>query len=529
MLVTFRSKAIFTLFLFFTVGAGGLYIYLSYDYESLTRKVSNRSLDMLTTSVFQTLKLSMNFGDPVVVEDVIKKAQGIEGIREVTVYKSRVVTELYGVKNKKEPSPLVQDVFNTKKEKSYEVEESGRHNVILLKPLIADQSCLTCHATSKEGDVLGVMELTLSLDEMDSHIYNSKLQILAAMVVAVIAGIIGLYIFFSRELIAPLNKLTQMAKELASGEGDLTKRLYIKREDEVGMASKYVNMFIEKIQKTINTSKDVSIQNSKTSKELAGIAKQLNQNAKEESEFIVTVDGLTRDIGKNLDMTEELAVSTTQDLQDTKTVLEKFVHNLNEVVEMILQDSHKQSALIDRMHSLTEQASQIKNVLSIISDIADQTNLLALNAAIEAARAGEHGRGFSVVADEVRKLAERTQKSLLEINSTVNIITQSINDVSDEIKSTSDDIFVVADKANDLIKDASNTQDRLSSSVEVSSSVVKKSTFIASKTKDLIEMMQKIVKLSDDARSIGETVEKVTKQMDAKIEELNSELQSFKS
>jgi len=515
--------------MFFTIGAGGLYIFLSYDYENLTKKLSNKSLEMLSTSVFQTLRLSMNFGDPAVVEDVIKQAQGIDGVKEVLVYKSPAVTEIFGVKNTREPSSLVENVFKTKQEESYEVRDAGVHDAKLLKPLIADASCLACHATSKEGDVLGVMELTLSLEETDNHISSSKNQILIAMVIAVVAGIVGLFGFFSRELIAPLNRLTQMAKDLASGDGDLTKRLEVKREDEVGMASKYINMFIEKIQKTINTTKDVSAQNSLTSKELSKISNQLNLNSAEEAEFVLSVSELTKNIGQNLDITEELAVSTTQDLQNTKKVLEKFVENLNDVVVMIANDSHKQSALIDKMNSLTAQASQIKNVLAIISDIAEQTNLLALNAAIEAARAGEHGRGFSVVADEVRKLAERTQKSLLEINSTVNVITQSINDVSDEIKTTSEDIFTVTDKANELIKDASETEDKLSSSVEVSSSVVQKSTVIASKTKDLIDMMQKIVKLSDDTRGIGQQVSDVSKQIDGKVQELNKELSSFKS
>ncbi|HEF9188820.1 TPA: hypothetical protein SBV96_001765, partial [Campylobacter coli] len=75
-----------------------------------------------------------------------------------------------------------------------------------------------------------------------------------------------------------------------------------------------------------------------------------------------------------------------------------------------------------------------KNVTGIIGDIADQINLLALNAAIEAARAGEHGRGFAVVADEVRKLAERTQKSLSEIEANTNLLVQSINDMAESIK-----------------------------------------------------------------------------------------------
>ncbi|WP_416232488.1 methyl-accepting chemotaxis protein [Helicobacter sp. MIT 21-1697] len=88
----------------------------------------------------------------------------------------------------------------------------------------------------------------------------------------------------------------------------------------------------------------------------------------------------------------------------------------------------------EKTTEVTHQAEDIKNIVAIIRDIADQTNLLALNAAIEAARAGEHGRGFAVVADEVRKLAERTTKSLNEIEANVNVLVQGINEMSESIK-----------------------------------------------------------------------------------------------
>ncbi len=128
------------------------------------------------------------------------------------------------------------------------------------------------------------------------------------------------------------------------------------------------------------------------------------------------------------------ADSLSKEVQNLTNLTNSQASSLEQTASNIKEITAAMQDVSSRAGEVIAQSEDIKNVIGIIRDIADQTNLLALNAAIEAARAGEHGRGFAVVADEVRKLAERTQKSLGEIEANINILSQSINDMGESIK-----------------------------------------------------------------------------------------------
>ena len=249
------------------------------------------------------------------------------------------------------------------------------------------------------------------------------------IIVSLIMLVVGIVVIWTvlRVLYRPIEQLTAMIQDLSKGNGDLTRRLDIDTQDDLGRMATGINDFISQLQHLMlevqHSSEEIDTSIERLKAEAAANKQILLAHSQETDQIVAAIEEMSataNDVARNGGETAAFTQTTNEQAVTSKGVVGHATNTVAQLVQEV-EATSENIAEIDR------DTTEITNVLKVIGEIAEQTNLLALNAAIEAARAGEQGRGFAVVADEVRALAARTQQSTAEIEDTINKLRNASN------------------------------------------------------------------------------------------------------
>jgi methyl-accepting chemotaxis protein len=357
---------------------------------------------------------------------------------------------------------------------------------------------------------------------------NSALNVGAAIALVITLVLITVAMYVTSAVTGNIARIVDSLKEIASGEGDLTKRIRQTSQDEIGDLVFWFNSFIEKLQSIISDVVESIEPLTKTSNELATLAHESETVSSEQLESTVSVNRSMNEMFESLNENAsntanaaEAASYANEQAQTGHGIVKDTIGTINDLAQEVAKAGQT-------IHQLESDTENVGAILDVIQGIASQTNLLALNAAIEAARAGEHGRGFAVVADEVRTLASRTQESTEEIHTVIDQLQKTARVISEVMAAGQSK----AEQSVSQAGDAGNSLGAITSRVE---EINVMNTQIASATEEQQQtsqfIQQAIDEISQSARLAADGSAKVassTEQLQSVTQRLNSVARQFK-
>jgi methyl-accepting chemotaxis protein len=442
------TKIIFAMFVLMTLSSLAVLFSTVSKVSDSNIIATKKNLDMLNTAIFQSLRNAMNTGDPVQIKKAEDEARSIPGVKQLVIAKSKPLIEMYSAGSPFTKDSEILKSFKTKKNQIIEIDDSSGHNLRMIKPMVATTDCLMCHANQSEGDIIGVMDLTFSLEGSDNSL---KSIITNIMITSTILGwlTIGIVFYVVRSATKPIDGLKLgFANLIESNDASNDLKLDITTQDEIGEVASLFNKYMDKVnagikqdEKVINETNDIlqktangffvySVESKASNPHVEAMKNNLNYMIKHVKEILDKINDTLRNYSQSKYDYKINDKGIYGDLGSVTAGIKLVGNNTSEILAMILNTG-------DSLNDNTQTLSSASTSLSSASN-SQAASLEETAAALEEITANirsntEATSHMANLAEDVTKsatkgleLATSTTSAMDDINTQVNAINESI-------------------------------------------------------------------------------------------------------
>ncbi|RXJ60682.1 methyl-accepting chemotaxis protein [Candidatus Marinarcus aquaticus] len=446
------NKIIFSLLVLMTINSLAVVYFTTKTVHDDSIVSTKESLEMLNTAMFQSLRNAMNTGDPAAIKKAEEEAQSIKGVKRLIVAKSQPLIDMYSAGEAMTDDKEVLNSFNTKKSQVLEFSDNTGHNLRMIKPMVATQECLMCHANQGIGDVIGVMDLTFSLDESDDQLHELTIYILS---ISTILGWITIILILVvvKKATNPINGLKEGFQNLITSN-DANIKLDITTEDEIGDVAQLFNQYMDKVreglkqdEKVIEEANDVlektgngffvyKVSSTASNPFVEDLKNKLNHMIANTKNTLDKINETLRQYSESHFDTRINDQGLYGDLGSVASGIKLVGNNTSEILAMIMNtgDSLKENtevlstASADLSKSSNKQAASLEETAAALEQIT--SNIQGNTEA--STRMAQLAQNVTSSAKSGLTLANETAQSMEEINTQVSSINEAI-EVIDQI------------------------------------------------------------------------------------------------
>lgn len=416
-----KNKIVYSLVLLMVLGACITMLMTTMKVGNDNISTSKKNLEMLNTAIFQSLRNAMNTGDPVLIKKAEDDARSINGIHNLTVAKGKPLIELYAAGEKFTDNPEILQAFKDKQSQTIEIDDNSGHYLRMIKPMIATNECLACHSNQQEGDVIGVFDLTFSLEEQDSGLTQLLIGILTSNTIVVIVSVLIIFLVVKSATNA-IDYLEQGFRNLLSSN-DTKMRLEVKSKDEIGQITKLFNQYMDKLDdnlqsdmKVINEA-EVCIENAKNGYFITKISENSNNPQ---------INQLKNCINEMID-------DTNKKFEVILNILTKFGESdFNQDIKHLDGMYGSYGSFLNVTYLLGNNISELLNVINIsgdkLKDGTSRLNIASSELSVQANRQAASLEETAAALEEITSNVINNTQSVLVMSDLANGVTQSLKD-----------------------------------------------------------------------------------------------------